>query len=366
VVSKKSRERLGLMPASLSCRLALLAKHHNIAPKYYLKLCKMFLTSISLAPINFLEKIIYQKSIRKTILQKPPIFIIGHWRSGTTHLHNLMVQDPQFAYASTFQVVFPEAFITLNPLKGLISKLVPETRQFDNVKLSLDYPQEDEVALAYMTPYSIYHGFFYPSLLKQYCDEFVTLQTAEPKVIIKLKNIYFQYLKKLAFVSGNKQLILKNPINTGRIPFILDLFPDAKFIHIYRDPYKACLSECEALKLMVNECKLEDDNEIYDSVIRNYSVIMGQYLKDKDLISDGQLVEVKFEELVKNPLPKLEEIYQVLQLGDFQQVRDKVQYYLNQEKDYQRNEYYFTPEIVEKIKTYCAEILNVWRYPPPL
>src|SRR3712207_6546804 len=29
---------------------------------------------------------------------KSPVFILGHWRSGTTHLHNLLCVDRQFAY----------------------------------------------------------------------------------------------------------------------------------------------------------------------------------------------------------------------------------------------------------------------------
>jgi hypothetical protein len=31
---------------------------------------------------------------------KQPLFILGHWRSGTTHLHNLLATDEPFAYPS--------------------------------------------------------------------------------------------------------------------------------------------------------------------------------------------------------------------------------------------------------------------------
>ena len=43
---------------------------------------------------------------------RPPLFVLGHWRSGTTHLHNLLAQDiDQFAYANTYQVINPHTFL---------------------------------------------------------------------------------------------------------------------------------------------------------------------------------------------------------------------------------------------------------------
>ncbi len=37
----------------------------------------------------------------------PPLFILGHWRSGTTYLHNLIVRDDQSARPTLYQVLFP-------------------------------------------------------------------------------------------------------------------------------------------------------------------------------------------------------------------------------------------------------------------
>ena len=35
-----------------------------------------------------------RKYQNKSKIDQPPVFIIGHWRSGTTMLHELMIQDP--------------------------------------------------------------------------------------------------------------------------------------------------------------------------------------------------------------------------------------------------------------------------------
>jgi len=41
-----------------------------------------------------------------------PLFILGHYRSGTTHLHNLLALDPQFAAPTFFQVLNPHTFLS--------------------------------------------------------------------------------------------------------------------------------------------------------------------------------------------------------------------------------------------------------------
>ena len=41
-----------------------------------------------------------------------PLFILGHYRSGTTHLHNLLALDPQFAAPTFFQALNPHTFLS--------------------------------------------------------------------------------------------------------------------------------------------------------------------------------------------------------------------------------------------------------------
>src|SRR4029079_1152655 len=43
---------------------------------------------------------------------QPPLFVLGHWRSGTTHLHNLLTVDERFAFPNNYQVFYPHTFLT--------------------------------------------------------------------------------------------------------------------------------------------------------------------------------------------------------------------------------------------------------------
>src|SRR5688500_2029819 len=45
----------------------------------------------------------YGAAIRKAAVH-PPIFVLGLWRSGTTHLHNLLARDERFAFPNTYHV----------------------------------------------------------------------------------------------------------------------------------------------------------------------------------------------------------------------------------------------------------------------
>ncbi|MEO0949430.1 MAG: sulfotransferase, partial [Cyanobacteria bacterium J06641_5] len=93
----------------------------------------------------------------------PPIFIVGHWRSGTTFLYNLLSRSPQFAYVSPLATGLPWDFLTLARLvKPILEKALPKERFIDNVRVNPDSPQEDEIGLASMQVLSFYHGLYFP------------------------------------------------------------------------------------------------------------------------------------------------------------------------------------------------------------
>jgi hypothetical protein len=101
-------------------------------------------------------------------MEKDPVFILGHWRSGTTFLHNMLCSDPQSAYVSTYQSVFPDNLASQAIFKTFMKMNLPEKRPSDNVKLGIDLPQEDEFALSNMIADSFYHFFYFPEKYRDY------------------------------------------------------------------------------------------------------------------------------------------------------------------------------------------------------
>jgi hypothetical protein len=122
--------------------------------------------SVGTTAVGAIERRRYDRRIAATRADPPPIFILGHWRSGTTHLHNLLGRDPDHTYPTVYQVVFPTAFITTSStIPPLTAGLLSETRGYDNVAQGWGEAAEDEIALAKLTGLSPYLAFMLPDLL---------------------------------------------------------------------------------------------------------------------------------------------------------------------------------------------------------
>ena len=90
--------------------------------------------------------------IARTEIQDDPIFVIGHWRSGTTLLHELLGAGRQrHTYSDTYACFTPQAFSGLRlVLAAAVGCCCPRRRPMDNMAAGWDRPQEDEFALCNM------------------------------------------------------------------------------------------------------------------------------------------------------------------------------------------------------------------------
>ena len=317
------------------------------------------------SPFRLLERLVYGRRIERTVLEKDPIFIIGHWRSGTTLLHNLLTQDPRFGYVTLYQTIIPEAnLITSGFLRPLVSFFTPRTRPMDNMALSVDLPQEEEFALCYLTTHSFYLGWFFPRRMKELFRKYVLFEGLSQGDLEEWRRVYVSVLKKAAFRAGGKQLILKNPANTGRIGALLALFPNAKFIHIYRDPYRVFMSTKWLHESVLGLIALQGigEAEIEENVLLFYRQMMERYLADRDQIPPGNLVEVQYEVLEKRPLDELRRIYDAFALPGGDAAQELVSQYLSSEGEYKKNEFSMTPEDVAKVEEHWGFAFDAFGY----
>ncbi|MCX6575058.1 MAG: sulfotransferase, partial [Candidatus Aminicenantes bacterium] len=156
--------------------------------------------------------------------------------SGTTHLHNLLLLDPEFAAPTLLQVFFPHSFLlTERVFSRTLGSRLPKTRGFDNVELGLGTPQEEELALCSLGVPSTYMILLLPQRVDEYA-KYLSLRELPSDGVERWKSIYVKYLRKLTFRFG-RRLALKSSPNTARIQTLLELFPDARFVHISRHPY---------------------------------------------------------------------------------------------------------------------------------
>ena len=121
----------------------------SVSPLRVLNAASSFFGSFGNSFFRRIENWRFGKRIGETSIQ-PPLFILGHWRNGTTHLHNLFAADRRFAYPNIYQVMYPHTFLTTEAINSrLLASFMPETRfGVDNVQISWAVPYEDEFAIA--------------------------------------------------------------------------------------------------------------------------------------------------------------------------------------------------------------------------
>ena len=323
------------------------------------------LMSSVLSPLNVYEKIKYDKQIKQIVIDKHPIFILGHWRTGSTYLHNLLSQDEQFAYPTTFQTVTPGVFLRFEKwIKPLVDSSLPEKRPQDDVDLNVDLPQEEEYALGNISPYSFYNGWCFPRNMELY-NNYVDMKDISKEKIEEFKKIYMYYVKKLTLYYNGKQLVLKNPSNTSRIKILLDMFPDAKFIHIYRNPYHVFLSMKRNIeKEMTLYClqKPWDEETFEKSMVNLYNRMHAKYFEEKKLIPPGNLVEIRYEDFLVNPLEKMEKIYDQLEIAGFEENKKRFEEYIKSQSKVKVSKYKIDDALKQKIYGYLKYTIDLWGY----
>jgi hypothetical protein len=225
-----------------------------------------------------------------------------------------------------------------NPFNKIAKKMHP-TREIDNIPLSMDNPEEEDLAIANMSPYSYLHMYSYPRRATYFFETYITYFGNLPKSTIdKWKKVYLLILRKATLKAGGKRLVIKNCADSARIKALLELFPDAKFIHIYRNPYNIFRSTQHLHKMVMERAQLQEvgQNEHANWVLLFYAQLMRKLLADKSLIPAGNLVEVKYEDLDKEPLAQLRKVYETLGLPGFAEAEPAFRAYLDSISGYQK------------------------------
>jgi hypothetical protein len=312
----------------------------SIHPRYLPRLLLVLATSLASAPLRLLETLRYGRRITAVRITEPPIFVIGHWRSGTTHLHNLVSRDPALAHLSMYQAMVPNcSLIGERWLKPLLERIVPAKRPMDNMLWPMDAPQEEEIPLAKLTPYSFYVRFLFPLKAPLLFRKYVRLHGASPRVVRELKRKYVRLLRVATLHAGGKRLVLKNPVNTARVPLLLELFPDAKFVHVVRCPYEVFASTAHLHQRMLPITTLQPIGSGHHTaaILSLYHDMMRAFFADRTLIPQRNFVEVRFEDLERDPIGELRRVYETLQLPGYADAEPAFQQYVASQRSYQKN-----------------------------
>ena len=314
---------------------------------------------------NGIENRRYEKWLAEKPIENAPVFILGHWRSGTTFVHNVLSQDKQFGYNTTYQTVFPHMMLFGQPLfKKMAAMAIPKKRPTDNMELKADQPQEEEFALVNMTPYTFYNFWFYPKYTQEYSKKYLLFEEASKEEIEAFKQTFERLIKISLWNTHGQRFLSKNPPHTGRVKALLEMFPDAKFIYLMSNPYTVFESTRSFFTNTIQPLKLQDisKEKIVENIIKVYTDLYARYQEDKKLIPEGNLIEIKFEDFESDALEMTRKIYETLSLPGFEEARPQIEAYINGKKGYKKNKYNYDPETVRIVEENWDFALKDWGY----
>jgi omega-hydroxy-beta-dihydromenaquinone-9 sulfotransferase len=310
-----------------------------------------------------LQELLLGRKIQRTQIEHQPIFVIGHWRSGTTLLHELLVRDPRHTYPDTYACFAPTHFLLSGWwMKPCLQILMPTRRPIDNMPAGWDHPQEDEFALCNMGLPSPYLTVAFPKNPPQ-CQEYLDMRGVPERAVNRWKDTFLWFLKCIT-LQNPKRIVLKSPPHTARIRTLLEMFPNAKFVHIVRDPYVIFPSTVNLWKRLYQDQGLQipTNENLEDHVFTTLTRMYEAFDADRELLAPGQFSEVRYEQFVADPLGEMKRIYEELNLDHFELARPGVEAYLASQKGYKTNRYQTSPEKQAEIARRWSKYVERYGY----
>jgi hypothetical protein len=143
------------------------------------------------------------------------------------------------------------------------------------------------------------------------------------------------------------------------------MFPDAKFVHLSRDPYALFRSTVALWRSLNAEEGLQtvrDESWIKPFVISSLRRMYDAYLEDRRLLGERQLVEMRYEDMVDDPKGQLQEVYERLDLGDFTRIEPELDRHLTAVKNYRTNHHTIDDATSELIRGEWARYFQTFGY----
>jgi hypothetical protein len=300
--------------------------------------------------LNRIQALLYSRKITQT-KETAPIFVIGHWRSGTTFLHQLLAQDPRFITPTTYECFVPQHFLVSRHFGTKLKYLIPKMRPMDPMAIDWESPQEDEFALMSMGLGSLYESLAFPAVLREGIDDFGsgTLSGARQ---IHWATTYRHFLKSVMYgrarLGPKDRIVSKSPPHTARLELLAETFPTAQFIHIVRHPEDVFSSSVNLWRSLIEtqSCQSSQKNPSRQTleafVLDLFQAFYRRFPDVVQTLPTVRLVNIRYEDLITNPMAVLEHVYTQLCLGEWSQAKSAMADHLDTVKDWRPADHYLS------------------------
>lgn len=308
---------------------------------------------------------LYDADIARIEVPDDPLFVIGHWRSGTTYLHSLLALDREhFAYPTNYQCLFPTVFLTLGQGSWFYRRfgaLLPPTRPMDAVAWDLSTPQEDELVYLPEGGASPFHeSMLFPRTAPLDHAAFMRQSTDAGT-----RDITLRFFRKLTFIHG-RRLVVKSPGHLFRLPMLRTLFPRSRVVFIVRDPHEVVPS-MEHMKAMFRRHMSLQGPHVVDhaATARFLAFYVSLMTERRRELPSADHALVRYEDLVRRPVATVQSVYERLGLKYDSAFARALTTYAESARSHVPNTFADLPAMSALVRTECAEALERYGYSRP-
>jgi omega-hydroxy-beta-dihydromenaquinone-9 sulfotransferase len=253
------------------------------------------------------------------------VVVLGYWRSGTTLLHELLCLDGRYTFPTTHACMNPHHFL-FSEASALAQQGASARRPMDEMEVRPNSPQEDEFALLSLGARSPYEALLVPKMLPE------ALKLVDPKDLPaadeqRWREIFQSFIAGVSVRGASRPIILKSPTHGARVATLRELLPDARYILIVRDPIVNFESVVRMWHKMFDTYAIgpiPSEDEIREAVLVDRPRFEAKLSSSTADLPANRFQAVSYESLVADTVGVIERLYQQLELGDFESMRDVV------------------------------------------
>jgi len=274
-----------------------------------------FLVGNLASRLRTIEVLKLRPEIKEQKINKP-IFITGWYRSGTTHLHNLLALHPDLRAPHFWELRHPCP--TLNPRAADTQKYIRKVKLDSKIHGYLAPGFSDIHALEAEGPEECLHLF--DKACAGTTSFFMTETNSFTWWLLDHSpqsgyDFFKSQLQLLNWQRPGRQWVLKWPYHLWHLETLLKTFPDATVIHLHRDPRQAIPSVCSlAAAARAPFVESIDNAALGGFWLRYCTAGLEQGFRARQKVNADQIVDVRYPDLIENPLSVINQIQNTIHL----------------------------------------------------
>jgi hypothetical protein len=175
------------------------------------------------------------------------------------------------------------------------------------------------------------------------------------------------FVGKIRMHSGGRRPVIKSCAHMARIRMLLDVFPDAKFVHIHRNPFTVAASTIHMRKQTDWENFLQVPEKAFIQNRPTQVAVVGQrlferFFEDRTLIPSENFIEVAYDDLVARPRDVLDGIYRHLEIPQGDRYDTAIGGYLDSLRAYQTNRLSVDDELADLVRDHWKSVFDEYGY----